>query len=76
MNCEQQMRNALLNYGAINENWRVKLTHKEILPFTDYAKVIVEVYKPRCRKPYGICHMYVDTVRGITNFERNTFIRL
>lgn len=30
MNCEQQMRNALLNYGAINENWRVKLTHKEI----------------------------------------------
>lgn len=70
------MRNVLLNYGAINEKWRIKLTHKEILPFTDWAKVTVEVYKPRCRKPYGIWTMYFNIVRGITNFERNTFIRL
>lgn len=76
MNCEQQMRNALLSYGAINEKWRVKLTHKEILPFTDWAKVIIEVYKPKCRKPYGIWNMYVNFVSGITNFERNTFKRL
>lgn len=74
MSIEQHMRNALINYGAINENWRIKIIDKEILPYSDWVKVTVEVYKPRCRKPCTIWTLASNMVRGITDFEKSTFI--
>lgn len=76
MTVEQQMRTALLNYGAINDNWHIAITDIENLSYSDWAKVTVLVRKPRCRKPFMEWTLFVDTVRGITDFARNTFIYL
>ena len=76
MTIDQQMRNALLNYGAIGDSWRIKITDKEVINYSDWAKVTVELYKPRCRKPYAIWELVTNTVRCVTDFEKSTYIRL
>lgn len=76
MSVEQMIINALLSYGAIDENWKIKITDIENLQHSDWAKVTTEIFKPRCRKPYAIWELVVNTVRNITDFEKSSFTRV
>ena len=73
---EDKVKSTLINYGAINENWRIKITDVEIMPNSDWAKVAVKIIKPRCRKPCIIWTLTMNMVRGLTDFEKSTFVRL
>ena len=66
---------ALDTYGATLPNWRIKILDAETVGHSDWAKVYVEVYKPRCRKPCTTWCLAVNMVREIVDFERSTFIR-
>lgn len=70
------LKNALVGYGAMNENWRLKITNKQIISNSDFANITVEIYKPRCRKPTIVWELLVNIVREFVDFERSTFIRL
>jgi len=75
-NIENKIKNALVEYGAMNENWRLKITDKEIIGNSDYANISVEIYKPRCRKPCIVWTLVTNIVREFVDFERSTFVRL
>ena len=73
---ENGIKEALVEYGAMNDNWRMKITDKEIIAYSDWAKVEIEIYKPRCRKPCIIWTLAINMVKELVDFERSTFVRL
>ena len=73
---ESKIKNALVEYGAMNENWRLKITNKGIISNSDYASFTVEIYKPRCRKPCTEWTLIANIVREFVDFGKSTFVRL
>lgn len=76
MTVEQQMRTALLNYGAIKSNWRITIDSVENIGYSDWAEVTVSIFKPRCRKALAKWVLLTNPVKGITDFGRSTYIWL
>lgn len=73
----EKMRNALLNFGAITEKYRIEVTEIEKIPNkSDYVYVHVMVWKPRSRKADIAWKLFVDTAREVTHFDRSEFYRL
>lgn len=73
----EKMKNALLNYGAITEKYRIKVTGIEKIPNkVDYVYVHIMVWKPRSRKADIAWKLFVDTTREIVYFDKSEFNRL
>lgn len=75
-NLENGIKKALIEYGAMNENWRLEITDKKIIGNSDYATISVMIFKPRCRKPCMMWELHVNIVREFVDFERSIFARL
>lgn len=73
---ENGIKKALVEYGAMNENWRLKITDKNIIGNSDFASISVEIYKPHCRKPCIVWTLVANIVKEFVDFERSTFVRL
>lgn len=78
MNLEEKLRYAMIDYGAIAENWRMKIIAIERVGGvnSDYVNVIVESYKPRSRKPDYIHTLFIDIVRELIFWDRSTCEKL
>lgn len=75
MKIEEYAKNALVNYGASLEDWRI-----EVLDVTsntsDWADVTCTITKPHCRKPFVQWRLKMNMVRKIADFEKSTFCYL
>jgi len=74
-NFENQIKNVLVERGIMLENWKIKITDKKIIGNSDWAKVEVEVFKPRCKKPCITWTLVVNMVKEFVDFEKSTFVR-
>ena len=73
MKLENQLKNAMIAYGAINENWRIKIVAIEkVIRNSDFANVTIETYKPRSRKPDYSHTLYVNMIKGIIYWDKST----
>lgn len=60
---EKLMKDALIDYRAMEENWRLKITSVYVIG-ADSVIVNLEVYKPRRRTPSVSWAIPVDTLRN------------
>lgn len=73
MSLEEKLKNAMIDYEAIAENWRIKIIAIErVSNNSDYAHVIIETYKPRSRKPDYAFNLYVNMVKELIFWDRST----
>ncbi|MPM03140.1 hypothetical protein SDC9_49400 [bioreactor metagenome] len=62
--------------GITLPNWRIKIDGISGDPNSDYRRVEVLVYKPRCHKPMQYWNLCIDIVRELVLFETSTFYYL
>ncbi len=70
---ENQIKQALVNYGAMGENWRMKVTNREIIGRSDWAKVVVEITAPKKRKPCTKWELAINIARNQIHWDKSTF---
>lgn len=70
---EKKMLNALVNYGAALENWKVQIVNVERKGYSDKADVELTITKNRCRKPFAWWKIPVDMVRELAFFDKAAF---
>lgn len=75
MTIEGYAKNALVNYGAALENWKVKVLSVDATS-GDWVNVTCTITKPRCRKPFIEWRLKINMVRSIADFEQSNFIYL
>lgn len=75
MTIERYAKNALVNYGAALENWKVKVLSVDATS-GDWVNVTCTITKPRCRKPFIEWRLKMNMVRKIADFEQSNFIYL
>lgn len=66
------IKNALVDFGAMLENWKINLICIEN-DGSDIYYVSVTITKNRCKKPFVMWTLRVDTVRELVYFDRSTF---
>ena len=71
----EKIRTALIENGYIN-NWRIKKIAIERIGYTDFVYYIVEVYRPKSKKPDYCYELYIDTVKELIFFEKSKFYTL
>ena len=77
MKLEKQLKGAMVDYGAVNENWRIKIVAIEkIADNSDFANVTVEIYKPRSRQPAYLHTLYINMVKEFVCWDRSTHVNL
>lgn len=77
MKLEKQLKDAMIEYGAITEKYRIKIISIEHEnKNSDYANVIVEVYKPRSRKPDIMWNLFINMVREILYWDKSSFAEM
>ena len=78
MTLEEKIREAMIYYGAIAENWRIKIIAIERVGSknSDYANVIIKSYKHRSKKPDYVHTLYIDTVRELIFWDRSNCEKL
>lgn len=76
MTVKQAVYNSLLNYGAINEKWRVEIIDINTISYSDWAEVTVKTYRPKSKKADFMWVLKMNTVRQITDYEHSTFCKL
>ena len=70
---ESNIFSVFVERGIALSNWKIKVVSKEIINNSDIAKVLVEVYKPRSRKPCITWDLNVNFVRKQINWDKSTF---
>ena len=73
---EKALHEAFNEKGITLPDWRIKITNREIIGHSDWAKVTVEVYKPRKRKPEIIWELAVNIVRDQIHWDKSNFYRM
>lgn len=73
---EQGIHNALDEKGITLPDWKIKITNREIIGRSDWAKVTVEVYKPRKRKPEIIWELAINIVKNQIHWDKSSFYRI
>lgn len=73
MTIEEYAKNALVNYGAALEDWKVKVLDVSGNKSSDWVTVTCTVTKKRCRKPFIIWDLKMNMARNIVDFEKSTF---
>ena len=71
-NLESLIRSAMDQYGVTAQGWRIKII-KVDSDVIDWAKVLVEVYAPRKRKPACAWNVAVNMMRNIVDFNRSEY---
>ena len=69
------LKNALIEYGDMLEDWKLKFVSVEKIGNSDFADVSVEITKKRCRKPFIMWKLRVDTVKELVHFDQSSFYR-
>ena len=72
----EKIRTALIENGYINNNWRIKTIAIERIGYTDFVYYILEIYKPKTKKPDYCYELYIDTVRELIFFDKSKFDKL
>ena len=72
----EQIKNVLIENGYNNNNWRIKKIAIENIGYTDFAYYILEVYKPKSKKPDYCYELYIDTVKELIFFDKSKFDKL
>lgn len=75
MKIEEYVKNALVNYGAALESWKIRVLSIDIVS-GDWADVTCTITKPRCRKPFIQWRLKINIARNITDFSKSTFMYL
>jgi len=73
---ESNIHNVLAEKGIAGLDWRIKIISKEIIGKSDFAKVLVEVYEPRKRKPCMNWDLCINIVREQIYWDKSTFVYL
>ena len=77
MTFEEKLKCAMIEYGAVAENWKIKITDIDKTNETsDYANITVNVWKPRSRKPDYAFTLFVNVVKEIIFWNRSTHVNL
>ncbi len=77
MTLTEAIKEALIEYGAIGENWRIQIGNTEVQAIgSDWAIVSVHVYKPRCRKPQGCWHLAIYMPKDQIHWDKSQYINL
>ena len=71
-NLESLIRSAMDQYGVTAQGWRIKIIKVES-DTIDWAKVLVDVYAPRKRKPACSWNVAVNMVRNVVDFNQSEF---
>lgn len=74
-NIEELMKDALVWYGAMLENWRLKIV-RVYATGADSANVELQIFEPRRRKPTVSWIIPVDTARNNVYVSEGTFTYL
>ena len=69
---ESLIRSAMDQYGVTAQGWRIKIIKVESAAI-DWAKVLVDVYAPRKRKPACSWNVAVNMVRNVVDFNQSEF---
>lgn len=72
MNLESLIKSAMDQYGVTAQGWRIKIIKVESAA-VDWAKVLVDVYAPRKRKPACSWNVAVNMVRNVVDFNQSEF---
>lgn len=67
---------AMVETDRIGPKGRIKIIGKEIVGSSDWARVEVNLYNPRCRKPYAYWVLLVNMVRKEIHWDKSSFTRL
>lgn len=73
---ENKMLNALINYGAALEGWKVKILSVYRRGCSDMVDVELTITKKRCRKPFICWKIPVDIARELAYFDTATFYKI
>lgn len=72
---EEGIFNAFLDKGIVNPDFKIKITSREIIGNSDYARVNVEIYAPRKRKPTIAWNLCINIVRDTIHWDNSYFVR-
>ena len=75
MKIEEYAKNALINYGAALESWKIKILNINA-DSGDWVDVTCTLTKPRCRKPFMQWELKINMAKNITDFLQSTFTYL
>ncbi len=74
---EERIRQAMIEYGAIGEKWRISVTGMEReRPGSDRGTVTVEVTRPRHRKPSLIWELAIWIPGNLLDWNKSQFHEL
>ena len=76
MRLKQGIKNALIEYGAIEDNWRICIIDKEIIGKSDWAKITVNITPPRKRKPCICWEISINIVKNQIHWDKSTHYNL
>jgi len=72
---ELNIHHVLAEKGIAGLDWRIKIINKEVIGRSDWAKVSVEIYPPRKRKPVLVWVLAINFVRNIIDWEKSDFYK-
>lgn len=76
MGLQDQLKNAMIEYGAVDSKWRIKIIAVDKIGNSDFAKVSIETYKPRRRKP-DFCHiLFLNMVKKYICWDKSEHVNL
>lgn len=67
---------AMVEADRIGPKWRIKIIGKEIVGHSDWATVEVNLYRPRCRKPYACWTLAVNMVKEEIHWDKSSYTLL
>ena len=72
----EAIRAAMLATDRIGPKWRIKIVGKETVGKSDWARVEVNLYKPRHRKPHAYWILVINMVREEIHWDKSNYARL
>lgn len=73
LNLENAIKEIFIEREIMLPNWKIQITDKEILGKSDYAKVTVDVFKPRKKKPEITWILTINMVREQIHWDKSEF---
>lgn len=73
---EEGIFNCLVETGRAAEDYRIKIVEREIIGNSDYAKVAVNLYKPRKKKHCITWYLCINIARNQIHWDKSEFVRL
>ncbi len=65
---ETALKKCLIEYGAMGENWRIKLGEIKRNAGADWFVCDVYIYKPRAKKPCLLWELRINEARKVVDF--------